>query len=267
MNFKETINGILGILPNKETNMVINANVALWEAVKHNYCDKRGHGAKHIEEVYKNVIGILKYVKRNQANLDCDRYDIYTIAKVLTSAALVHDIFSDKNREEHNELVCQWIYDVIKDKSLHSWCCHYSDTELYLLSNVVREHRASYTAPYTNSLCELFNVADLGPIDIESVISRCYQFRNGNEDKEFEVRCTITENYLKNECGFNNDDVAVLYHLQDKYSKKYGYAFNKENTTGIYENIYFIELNTFWIKLEELFKNPKLLSTYKEKIR
>lgn len=267
MNFKNLTTEIVGVLSNKELNMVINANVTLWDAVKDRYCDKQGHGPKHIEEVYLNVISILKYIKKNLSNLDCDRYDIYTIAKVLTGAALVHDMFSDVNRKEHNELACQWIYDVIKDKSSHSWCCHYNDTELYLLSNVVREHRASYTAPYTNSLGEIFNVADLGPIDIDKVISRCYKFLEDGSKSEVDVKCAITENYLRDECNFEDNDIAVIYHLQDKYSKKYGYAFNKENSTGIYNRIYHNELTVFWTKLEELFKNPKLLFTYKENNR
>lgn len=152
----------------------------------------------------------------------------------------------------------------------------FSKYDLLEVSNMVLQHRASYTGNFTSELCEIFSAADRDDLDLNVVINRIYTCAL-NEDNKFEcdlngfkdltlnrhngpVSLLGIINHLKKE-EIPNILIKTFYHLCEKYSRD-GYAYSNLKEDGFYKTYYKNQLENFWKEIDEIIFIPNLMLKY-----
>lgn len=130
-------------------------------------------------------------------------------------AGYTHDMFSSVSRTDHHLEASSYVDDI--ERNILKWLM--TDDDALLVSDAVRQHRASYKGEYNSMLSELFASGDRGVPSIDLVVTRCYEsaIKMSNNFKEFDNR------EFKNCSDGNVAFVKTLIHLQNKFSTN-GYA-------------------------------------------
>lgn len=150
-------------------------------AMHHIVRNDQAHRTDHIMQVAQNCLDIAK------------RYDLDTTTMLL--AALLHDIYSGRDRVNHHLLAAEWVR-----TNLHKY--GYSEEVVANVAIMCEEHRDSGDGVYTNRLSEAFAAADRGPMDIVSSVERGFGRTISNiTDEELDAVWPKTIKMLRDKFG------------------------------------------------------------------
>lgn len=134
---------------------------------------------------------------------------LHLLHKPFLYAALLHDLYSGRDRTNHHVLAAEWVRENLppyhQGQLSGGWMVE-------TVSLMCRHHRASGSGNYPNIYCEAFAAADRGPLILERSVRRSFQH--------------------------HPDPVRVVTHLREKFAPNTGYAsinrthaelFRKEN--------------------------------------
>lgn len=217
-------------------------------AMHHIVRNDTAHRTDHIMQVAKNCVNIAK------------RHDLDVTTMLL--AALLHDIYSGRDRVNHHLLAAEWVRNNLGKYG-------YSDEVVANVAIMCEEHRDSGDGVYSNKLSEAFAAADRGPMDIVSSVERGFGRTIANiSDAELDAVWPKTIKMLRDKFGeggyacvnnlhkeyyrfqaltFTNmlkqmDDDSILRHV--KNSRKYlrhSWPYHDEQP---YQELYVIDENT-----------------------
>lgn len=83
----------------------------------------------------------------------------------LELAAVLHDLYSGRDRGDHHRLAASWIRENLARFG-------YDKETVTLVAQMCEEHRASTGGGYSNPMCMAFSAADRGPLDLGKSIVR-----------------------------------------------------------------------------------------------
>lgn len=290
---------------------------SVWEFTKPCYVNvDESHNENHIFHVFSRSMKLIFWLKRNYHNWNSKLEKDYIMCMGL--ASFLHDIYSYTSRKNHHEkayLLLRKICDIkileqdntinLKDKSIiitnnmmeilnsipnqttinavnkFKWLKYYSKLNILEVSNMVKEHRASYKGEFSSMLCELFSTADRDDIDLNIVINRIYTCAL-NDDNKFECDHngfqSLTIN-TKNRSikilpiikqlekdGWDNRLIKTFYHLCEKFSRD-GYAYKNLKDDGFYKTYYKDQLEDFWSEIDKIVFIPMSMFKYIRNIK
>ena len=248
------------------------------------------HGQKHIQDMMIRSIKILSwYLRKNGSSKfrELGLKNINAAFYIVGVAAIFHDMFQEKDRKFHHELSAQAAenisynikkeYDIIdgeiiKEYNIMDWDYRFRQSwRSKLVALMCREHRASFSGPFSNILCEIFSAADRDELNLKHIIQRSYSYTKKRREVQPRRNIIIDINgtqfsvdKLMRDLITNNwefDKVEVFYHIIDKFSKV-GYMFENINPDGIFMEYYKNDIQKFWDEIDGLILNPKLFDTY-----
>lgn len=217
--YKETLKVVTkllypGELPYRTNRIVNKAKSELKDVLHEYYGSNVAHGIVHVETVMKRAL-----LLNEKYNLKIDETEI-------VMSALLHDIFSSKDRDNHHELAAKWV----ESSMMPSLGDKHSKARI---ANAIREHRASYKGKYSSPLSELLASADRDLPVLEDILLRMYHHRLDLDPK-------ATKNEIIPD---------MIKHLGEKYSRD-GYI--------TYPDLYKLDNE---VKLETLYNTiDKILS-------
>ena len=109
------------------------------------------HRRDHILAVAKEAADIAKHY-----GLDRTR---------MLLAALLHDIYSGRDRKEHHNLAAEWVRANLGKYG-------YDEDTVACIARMCAEHRASLRGEYSDIYCEAFSAADRGPLSLIETVER-----------------------------------------------------------------------------------------------
>lgn len=109
------------------------------------------HRRDHVLEVAEEALKI------------SERYQLDPTRMLL--AALIHDIFSGRDRKEHHTLAAEWVRSSL---GLYG----YDADTVECVARMCAEHRASLRGEYSDIYCEAFSAADRGPLSLVDSVER-----------------------------------------------------------------------------------------------
>lgn len=175
-----------------------------------------GHKIDHIDSVF---VGMVELAHKVKAKVDID---------VIFMCAYLHDIKSNEDRKNHHTLAGEYV-EAISDP----WLSMFSQGEITLIANAVREHRASRVVEPFSMYSTLIRLADKGVPEFQAIVERIAKAN---------VK-SIPANLSTEEHGKLIN--KVIHHLEEKYSRT-GYI-----TTDVeYVTMYKEELETLWKRIE-----------------
>ena len=248
------------------------------------------HGQKHIQDMMIRSIKILSwYLRKNGSSKfrELGLKNINAAFYIVGVAAIFHDMFQEKDRKFHHELSAQAAenisynikkeYDIIdgeiiKEYNIMDWDYRFRQSwRSKLVALMCREHRASFSGPFSNILCEIFSAADRDELNLKHIIQRSYSYTKKRREVQprrniiIDINGTqfsvdkLMRDLITNDWEF--DKVEVFYHIIDKFSKV-GYMFENINPDGIFMEYYKNDIQKFWDEIDGLILNPKLFDTY-----
>ena len=248
------------------------------------------HGQKHIQDMMIRSIKILSwYLRKNGSSKfrELGLKNINAAFYIVGVAAIFHDMFQEKDRKFHHELSAQAAenisynikkeYDIIdgeiiKEYNIMDWDYRFRQSwRSKLVALMCREHRASFSGPFSNILCEIFSAADRDELNLKHIIQRSYSYTKKRREVQprrniiIDINGTqfsvdkLMRDLIANDWEF--DKVEVFYHIIDKFSKV-GYMFENINSDGIFMEYYKNDIQKFWDEIDQLILNPKLFDTY-----
>ena len=248
------------------------------------------HGQKHIHDMMIRSIKILSwYLKKNGSSKfrELGLKNINAVFYIVGVAAIFHDMFQEKDRKFHHELSAQAAEnisynikkeyniidgEIIKEYNIMDWDYRFRQPgRSKLVSLMCREHRASFSGPFSNILCEIFSAADRDALNLKHIIQRSYSYTKKRREVQprrniiIDINGTqfsvdkLMRDLIANDWEF--DKVEVFYHIIDKFSKV-GYMFENINPDGIFMEYYKNDIQKFWDEIDQLILNPKLFDTY-----
>ena len=162
------------------------------------YGESEAHGRGHISEVMNKALRL-----NQKYNLKVDPEEI-----VLT--ALLHDIFSNTNRDNHHIEAYQWVMSSMYPRLANK-------EKRTRIANAIKEHRASYKDAYSSVLSELIATADRGYPDLDKILKRMYiHVKETNST----TRNGYTMYYTDRVLSHKEILEQMVYHLEEKYSRK-----------------------------------------------
>lgn len=213
-----------------------------WHHLGHNYSKyDLDHGQKHIEEAIIRSIKIFSwYIQENGFNEeDLKNLGLHSIEQafyIIGVAAIFHDLFQNVDRENHHILAGEYIMRFGEENDIKDWDYKFRKFyPKYLVMLMCEEHRASFNGKFSNILCEIFNVADKDPLDVNVTIERSWE-------------------YTSKRLGTTNVNIIakeVLNHLKDKFSSN-GYLFKNQNPNGIFNQYYRNDILKFQLEIDKL---------------
>lgn len=163
-------------------------------AMHHIVRNDTAHRTDHIMQVAQNCLDIAK------------RYDLDTTTMLL--AALLHDIYSGRDRVNHHLLAAEWVR-----TNLHKY--GYSEEVVANVAIMCEEHRDSGDGVYSNRLSEAFAAADRGPMEIVSSVERGFGRTIGNiTDEELDAAWPKTIKMLRAKFGEGGYSCFNAIHLE-----------------------------------------------------
>ena len=248
------------------------------------------HGQKHIQDMMIRSIKILSwYLRKNGSSKfrELGLKNINAAFYIVGVAAIFHDMFQEKDRKFHHELSAQAAEnisynikkeyniidgEIIKEYNIMDWDYRFRQPgRSKLVSLMCREHRASFSGPFSNILCEIFSAADRDALNLKHIIQRSYSYTKKRREVQprrniiIDINGTqfsvdkLMRDLIANDWEF--DKVEVFYHIIDKFSKV-GYMFENINSDGIFMEYYKNDIQKFWDEIDQLILNPKLFDTY-----
>jgi hypothetical protein len=169
-----------------------------------NYCYTKVMTENDVAHRWKHLLDVMAFGCEIAEGLSLEK-------EPFIYAALIHDLFSESDRENHHEKGAEWAARYL-DRFLPDELDSSFDREsfIYLVSGMCRTHRASYTGVYENVYEEAFSCADRGKLDVDGIyetILRGYNFYRHNNPILHESE--IVE--------------KLTHHFHEKYGTK-GYA-------------------------------------------
>ena len=248
------------------------------------------HGQKHIQDMMIRSIKILSwYLRKNGSSKfrELGLKNINAAFYIVGVAAIFHDMFQEKDRKFHHELSAQAAEnisynikkeyniidgEIIKEYNIMDWDYRFRQPgRSKLVALMCREHRASFSGPFSNILCEIFSAADRDALNLKHIIQRSYSYTKKRREVQprrniiIDINGTqfsvdkLMRDLIANDWEF--DKVEVFYHIIDKFSKV-GYMFENINSDGIFMEYYKNDIQKFWDEIDQLILNPKLFDTY-----
>jgi len=280
----------------------------------------KGHDSNHIYHVLKRSIDIVVWL-RDKENLEDKIVKGYMLRVIL--ASITHDVFSFTKRKFHHEeafVLLQKLINLkvleynptlnVKEKAImvvdsklyilgsipnqdskntiekFDWLKHYSKLDLFFVSYMVLQHRASYVGEFSSMLCELFSAADRDDLDLNVIVNRVYNSIVGNvennknndidkylrtfdnprstNDLDVSHRLILFKSkieFLKLELNWDNNKIKTLFHIYEKFSRS-GYMFTNLKEDGIYMSYNKDRLEKYWLEVDYLLDNPEYILTY-----
>ena len=185
----------------------LNQNLVKWAVSRYEASPDPSHGMQHILEVAHAARAISR------------AYDLDPEPMLL--AALLHDVMSHVDREQHHVLASDWVLDHLGEYGYDAG----------LTSRVARmclEHRASGKDLYPDIYCEAFSAADRGPLTIEGFVRRMLKWPR---DRDNQARL--------------EEEVS---HTKEKHSRGKGYA----RPNQVHAEFYASSLDKFYQDVESL---------------
>lgn len=248
------------------------------------------HGQKHIQDMMIRSIKILSwYLRKNGSSRfrELGLKNINAVFYIVGVAAIFHDMFQEKDRKFHHELSAQAAEnisynikkeyniidgEIIKEYNIMDWDYRFRQPgRSELVALMCREHRASFSGPFSNILCEIFSAADRDELNLKHIIQRSYSYTKKRREVQprrniiIEIggtQCSIDK--LVNDLKANSweqEKIDTFYHIIDKFSK-IGYMFTNIKPDGIFMEYYKNDIQMFWDEIDQLVLNPGLFDSY-----
>lgn len=185
----------------------LNPELVKWAVSRYEASPDYAHGMGHILEV--------AHAAREIAHA----FDLDPEPMLL--AALLHDVFSHVDREQHHVLASDWVLD-------HLGGYGYNAGMVVRVAKMCLEHRASGKDLYPDIYCEAFSAADRGALTIEGFVRRMLKWP---EDRTNRARLE-----------------EVVSHTKEKHSRGKGYA----RPNQVHAEFYAASLDKFYQDVETL---------------
>jgi len=181
------------------------------EYVKQYYLKNDGaHQIDHADKVYNDFIYCMKELNKSM--------DLDMIAVI----AYCHDMFSTiEHRKVHEQKAADW---VLENHNNIDFLKKFNNSDIKIISDAIREHRASYKGRFSSVYSELMNLADRGNLELNNTLKRSFKYHYDRMD-------IINEENIDNAC--NN----VLSHMIEKFGSK-GYFQPNELYLQVFEKDY-----------------------------
>ena len=170
------------------------------------------HQMAHVKAVAKEARGI------------AEKYGLDPIRMEL--AALLHDIYSGRDRKDHHNLAAAWTRQNLGQYG-------YDVETVECVAQMCAEHRASLRGDYSNIYCEAFSAADRGPLSLVGSAERVI----GNHLKRIskdEIVAKFPEFYTKLMSKFGREGYARPNSIHAEYYKENIEEFIDETKTEEY---------------------------------
>ena len=185
----------------------LNPELVKWAVSRYEASPDHAHGMEHILAV------------AHEAREIAHAFDLDPEPMLL--AALLHDVFSHVDREQHHLLASDWVLDNLGRYG-------YDAGVTSRVAKMCLEHRASGKDLYPDIYCEAFSAADRGPLTIEGFVRRMLKWP---EDRTNLVRLD-----------------EVVSHTKEKHSRGKGYA----RPNQVHAEFYASSLDKFYQDVESL---------------
>ncbi|AXH70785.1 HD domain protein [Vibrio phage BONAISHI] len=148
--------------------------------------------------------------------------------ELVVAAAMWHDIFSTKeHRDVHEQKAADYVLEHQQD---HVILTSFTKEEIILISNAIRQHRASYKGEYSSKLSEIIAAADRGNPDLDKMLRRVIKIKMDVYSMDYDTAYS-----------------EGIIHLKEKFGKN-GYA----KYPKLYQDMYSSEIQDLQNKLESL---------------
>lgn len=185
----------------------LNPELVKWAVSRYEASPDHAHGMEHI-------LAVAREAREIAHAFDLD-------PEPMLLAALLHDVYSHVDREQHHVLASDWVLDNLGKYG-------YNAHTVTRVAKMCLEHRASGKDQYPDIYCEAFSAADRGPLTIEGFVSRMLKWP---EDRTNRAR-------LK----------EVVSHTKEKHSRGKGYA----RPNQVHAEYYATGLDKFYREVELL---------------
>lgn len=170
------------------------------------------HRMPHVKAVAKEAKRIAEYYK-----LDPTR---------MALAALLHDIYSGRDRKEHHNLAATWARQNLGQYG-------YDAEMVECVAQMCAEHRASLRGEYSNDYCEAFSAADRGPLSLVGSAERVFGEHLKRISKD-DIVARFPEFYTKLMSKFGREGYARPNSKHAEYYKENIEEFIDETKTEEY---------------------------------
>jgi len=181
-----------------------------------------GHGMEHIEDVWEVAMHL---INTNHV------YSVSIKTDLLLIAVLLHDIFTEDDRENHHILAANY---VLSSKNI--FLIDLTDNEREIVANAIFEHRASLDIPTSSVYSEVLKYADNGIPDFDKTVDRI-----------------VKSNLKKYKESYHKDVIAdeivdkVIKHLNEKFSS-YGYIWRDKKYLALFRD----QAEKMWDRIESV---------------